>query len=174
MKYYLSILALLLACRAQAEIGFRNWDDPDAAPWKESGYALPAFPKDENLLEFYVSATANAQYFIDQSSISTGGNDNVVRYVMVIKTAGGATNISYEGIRCDQTQLRIYATGRSDGTWVEARNSNWRPLKNQSLNRHQGALARNYFCPNYIPIFTADEGRNALRRGAHPDAPSQF
>lgn len=162
---------LLYAAGCRAEFVFRNWDDPDQVKWEEKDYQLPAFPKDENLIEFYVSATATNKYFIDASSINIGKDDKVVRYVLVVKTAGGAKNVSYEGLRCDENQLRIYATGHTDGTWAVVRNSEWRPLRNLTLNQQQGALARNYFCPNAVPIYTAEEGRQALRLGKHPSAP---
>ena len=38
------------------------------------------------------------------------------------------------------------------------------------MNRHHAALSRDYFCPGGVPIFKADEGRDALRRGKHPQA----
>ncbi|MBX9849085.1 MAG: CNP1-like family protein [Rhodocyclaceae bacterium] len=163
------LLCAFVASQAQGQVRFKNWEDPDEEPWKESAYTLPTFPREENLIEFYVGPAVTGKYFIDQSTIGAGGNDNVVRYAMVVKTTGGATNISYEGLRCDTGELRIYATGRADGTWVESRQSEWRPLKAQSLNRHQGALFVNYFCPNRIAVWTAKEGREALKRGSHPD-----
>lgn len=148
-------------------------EDPDAEPWKESSYKLPAFPKDENLIGFDVGAAATAKYFIDHTSIQAGTPDGVVRYAMVIKTSGGATNVSYEGLRCEAAQVRIYATGRSDGTWAESAKADWRSIARTGVYLHQNALSRNYFCPNRIPIFTAKEGLNALRRGMHPDVPGQ-
>lgn len=148
-------------------------EDPDAEPWKESNYSLPAFPKDENLVEFYVSAAATAKFYIDKTSIQAGGADGLVRYTLVVKTAGGATNISFEGLRCVESQLKIYATGRADGTWVKNPKPEWKTMKRISFNLHQGALSRNYFCPNFVPIFTAKEGLDALRRGIHPDVPGE-
>ncbi len=88
---------------------------------------------------------------------------------MVVKTAGGATNISYEGIRCATSETRLYATG-INGAWVNARNSSWKPIENKPINRQHAALSRDYFCPSYLPIRTAEEGRDALRRGKHPNA----
>jgi hypothetical protein len=88
---------------------------------------------------------------------------------VVVKTAGGATNISFEGIRCGTLESRLYATG-ANGKWVKARNSAWQPIENKSINRHHAALSRDYFCPSRVQIFTAEEGRDALRRGKHPNA----
>lgn len=131
--------------------------------------ALPLFPKQENLLEFYVSAATTNRYFIDASTLAPG-TDNIVRYVLVVKTSGGATNVSFEGINCRERSWKHYATGRSDGTWVKspALRAEWRPIENKPVNRHHAALSRELFCLDGAPIHTADEGRNALRLGKHP------
>lgn len=169
MKRMLACLLILLACRmAQAgNLDFLLGDDKDKDPWKESDYKLPPFPQDANLIEFYVGPAETAKFYIDQSSIDAGHDDGVVRYTMVVKTAGGATNVSYEGIYCDAQKLRIYATGRSDGTWSEARNSEWKTMT--GTNKRELALARNYFCPNFSPIYSAKEGIRALKLGGNPD-----
>lgn len=167
------LLCASLSVSALADIRFGSTDDPDAVPWKEGGHSLPTYPKDENLIEFYVSATSTAKFFIDSKSIQTGTEDGVVRYTLVVKTAGGARNVSFEGLHCAEAKLRTYATGRADGTWVDNPKSAWQLMKRVSMNLHQGALARNYFCPNFVPIFTVDEGVDALRRGVHPSAPGE-
>jgi len=129
----------------------------------------PAFPKQENLIEFYVSAATTNKYFIDASTLAPG-TDGIVRYVLVVKTSGGATNVSFEGINCRERTWKHYATGRSDNTWVKpsAVRVEWRAIENKPVNRHHAALNRELFCPDGIAIHTADEGRNALRLGKHP------
>lgn len=155
---------------AYADIGFRTWEeDPDAPKWQEIEAALPEFPKEDDLLEFYVSAVTPNRFFVDGKSISVGA-DGVVRFVLVIKTAGGATNVSFEGIRCGTIEYRLYATGRSDGTWVKARASEWKRIENKPINRHHAALSRDYFCPSAVPIGNPEEGCTALKRGKHPEA----
>lgn len=167
----LFLFATLFACQlAWADIHFRKWEeDPDEPKWQEAESTLPAFPKEEDLLEFYVSAGTANRFFIDAKSISVG-TDEVVRYAMVVKTSGGATNISFEGLRCAAIEYRLYATGRADGTWAKARVSEWKPIENKPVNRHHAALSRDYFCPSLVPIRNPDEGRNALKLGKHPDA----
>ncbi len=129
----------------------------------------PALPKQENLREFYVSAATTNKYFIDASTLAAGA-DGIVRYVLVVQTSGGATNVSFEGINCKDRSWKHYATGRSDSTWVKSRatRAEWRPIENKPVNRHHAALSRDLFCPDGIPIHTADEGRDALRLGKHP------
>lgn len=179
MKLQLALIALMVTANVAAQMPHfgqgvpgRNTDYEEDAPWQEQQeIALPVFPKQENLREFYVGAAATNTYFIDASTLALGG-DGVVRYVLVVKASGGATNISFEGIHCKQGSWKHYATGRSDGTWTRPRanRSEWRAIENKPVNRHHAALSRDYFCPGGIAIYTADEGRNALRLGKHPNA----
>lgn len=146
----------------------RNYEEE--APWVEQQeIAPPAFPVQANLKEFYVSAVATNKYLIDASTLAVG-TDDVVRYVLVVLTAGGATNVSFEGIHCKEMRWKHYASGHADGSWSQARAPAWRPIENKPVNRHHAALSRDYFCPAGTPIRTPDEGRNALRLGKHPNA----
>lgn len=163
------LMSLLLSGTAVAALGLRDNDDPDAPKWAEEALQLPAFPQEANLLEFYVSATTTHKYYVDASTLSVG-KDGVVRYTLMIRTSGGSTNITYEGMRCESREYKIYATGHRDGTWALARRSEWRPVENKPTNRHHAALSRDYFCPVGNAIVTADEGREALRLGKHPNA----
>ena len=149
----------------------RYHGDEEEKSWQELETDPPQFPRQENLREFYVSPVATNKYLIDASTLAVGA-DRVVRYVLVVKTSGGATNVSFEGINCKERSWKHYATGRSDGTWVKSRASRieWRPIENKPVNRHHAALSRDLFCPGGIAISTADEGRNALRLGKHPNS----
>lgn len=132
----------------------------------------PSFPQPENLREFYVSAVATNKYSVDVSTLMPG-TDGVVRYVLVVLTSGGATNVSFEGMNCKEGTWKHLASGRSDGTWVKSKaaRNEWRPVENKPINPHHAILSRNFFCPIGNPISTAEEGRNAFRLGKHPDAP---
>ncbi|MEW6165462.1 MAG: CNP1-like family protein [Pseudomonadota bacterium] len=141
--------------------------DQEEVKWIEAEAIFPEFPKPENLLPFYVSEMTSHRFMIDASTLQVG-KDRVVRYVMVIQTSGGATNISFEGIRCDTREYRIYASGRKDGSWAKARLSEWRFIENKPVNRHHAELSRNLFCPDGVPIQTSAEGVEALRLGKHP------
>lgn len=147
-----------------------NYEEPE--PWQElKEVEPPSFPKPENLREFYVGPVTTNNYFIDASTLSVG-SDGIVRYVLVVRTSGGATNVSFEGINCKELTWKHYATGRSDGAWAKSRaaRSEWRSFENHSVNRYHAALSRDFFCPAGTAISTADEGRNALRLGKHPNA----
>jgi hypothetical protein len=149
----------------------KNFEEPEA--WKERlDVEPPTFPRPADLVEFYVGPVTTNQYFIDASTLSVG-TDSVVRYVLVVKTSGGATNMSFEGINCKERSWKHYASGNNDkATWTKSRAARieWRLIENKTVNRHHAALNRDYFCPAGNPIQSADEGRNALRLGKHPGA----
>jgi hypothetical protein len=169
----LRFTALLVGCglagALSAQSLFRDLDDPDAPKWAEAEVVLPAYPQEAGLREFYVSELTTNKFYIDMATLNVG-KDGVVRYALVVRTRGGATNISYEGIRCETREYRLYATGHRDGTWAKARISEWRKIENKPANRHHAALSRDLFCPGGISIRSADEGREALRLGKHPEA----
>lgn len=148
--------------------------EPEA--WKEQqDIQAPAFPRPESLVEFYVSPVATNHYFIDTSTLAVGGDD-VIRYVLVVKTSGGATNVSFEGMNCKERSWKYYATGnygKASWTMSRAARVDWRPIENKEINRHHAALSRDFFCPAGYGIRNADEGRDALRRGKHPRAEDQ-
>jgi hypothetical protein len=136
---------LLLAGAASAQSHFEEEFDDADKPWQEIAIQLPAAPKPENLLSFYVSSTATQIFAIDAASISLG-EDGVVRYVLVSTSEAGAKNVSYEGIRCSTYEKKLYAFGRPDGTWSRSRRDRWERITTNASNRQHAALAKDYFC----------------------------
>lgn len=140
----------------------------DVRRWQERVADFPAAPLAENLLPFYVSAATSNDFFVDGASISVG-SDGVVRYVLVVQAAGGARNVSFEGIRCETKEYRDYAFGRPDGSWSKSRNENWRQIRDVPANRHHFALFIDYFCPGGVIALSVDHVRDVLRRGPYRD-----
>lgn len=139
--------------------------DDEEKPEVEAQAQLPDPPKADNLIEFYVSEVTTNRFFVDSASLSVGA-DGAIRYTAVIKSAAGARNVSFEGIRCGSWERRLYAFGRPDNSWSKARNSAWAPVTTTGPSRYQYVLMREYFCPDGIPIRDAVQGLEALRRGA--------
>ena len=136
----------LLVLPAAAQ--WKDWDydlDQEKKPWEELQAQLPSYPKAENLLKFDMGSNTANSYFVDAASLSVG-DDKVVRYTLVIKTAGGATNVSFEGIRCDAAQLRVYAFGHANAQWSRVRDISWRAIVYREVNGHHNALHRNFMC----------------------------
>lgn len=116
--------------------------DPD---WKEGEVEMPAPPQAAGLRAFDIGSTSPNAFFVDEQSV-TVGEDRVVRYTLVVRTPGGAENVTFEGIRCATGERRIYASGRKDGTWTPMKSSEWQPISVNNYNRPRAALAYDYFC----------------------------
>jgi hypothetical protein len=141
--------ALLLAAAAvtaAAQSGsFDSEFDDDKKPWSEIEAQLPAYPRAENLLRFEGGVPTGNRFYIDAPSLSVG-EDGVVRYTMLIRASGGASNVSFEGIRCATGEHKLYAVGRSDGKWVRARDPAWRGIAYRELNHPHWTLFKEFYC----------------------------
>jgi len=137
----------------------------DEKPWVEiEVQQFPAFPDEGDLIPFKVGAVFDKQFFIDKKSISLG-NDDVIRYTLVVVSSAGAQNVSYEGMRCSTAERRLYALGQGDKTWSKARTSKWIRLQGGS-NNHHVALYADYFCSGGMLAFRGvDDVERVLRHG---------
>lgn len=158
----------LMLCAGLVRADFE--EDYENRKWQEVAVQLPEAPRPANLIAFYVSAATENRFYIDSLSLSVG-SDGVVRYTLVIETPGGARNVTYEGMRCETRERRIYASGHADGGWAKSRRNDWVRIQDVYANRHHAALYLEYFCPVGTIIRDAAEARLALRRGGHPDKP---
>ncbi|MBL8430491.1 MAG: CNP1-like family protein [Dechloromonas sp.] len=159
---------LLAALFASGQVFADFEDDYENKQWQEIEVQLPVAPKQEALLPFYVSASTENRFFVDGATLSVGV-DGVVRYVLVVLTPHGARNVTYEGMRCETRERRIYASGRLDGTWSKARKNEWVRILDAWANRQHAALYLEYFCPIGTIVKDAAEARDALIKGVHPD-----
>ena len=96
---------------AQAQL-----QNPDAEPWQEAQTAPPAVFSTDQLQAFEVSKDAALSYGIDPKTL-TVGNDGVVRYVLVARSAKGALNVLYQGIRCQTAQVKTYGRWNNQSSW---------------------------------------------------------
>jgi len=162
---------LLVVFSLTSVVSFAATDDFDEEyekrPWQELALRLPPAPDPAAQMPFYVSAATDNRFTIDRKSLSVD-TDGVVRYVLTIATSGGARNVTYEGMRCETREYRIYASGRLDGAWSKSRINEWTRIKDVVANRHHAALFLEYFCPGGVIVATAAEALDALQRGVHP------
>ena len=158
------VLLLVAGCSGTPETS--DWEREHAlkqAP-READIVLPPFPARAGLIEFPVAEAGDLRFYVDGSTLAVD-REGIVRYVLVAQSPGGARNVSYEGLRCAAATHRVYATGRADGSWAESR-ATWRPVRDAA--RWQATLYREFFCPQKVPIRSADEGVRALQAGGHP------
>ena len=147
MRRSAALAALLAAC--------------STPPPPEAPAALPPFPPRGEFIEFTVPGASGFRFFIEAGTLSVGADD-IVRYVLIARSGSGAVNVSYEGLRCDSGEVRLYATG-GEGGWV-GRPGEWRSVAAQ---RWHHALWREYFCPQRQRIYRSAEGLDALRKGGN-------
>lgn len=140
--------------------------DYEKKTWQEVEVGLPAAPDLSECRDFYVSAAAKNRFCIDPRSISVGA-DGVVRYTLVVDTPSGSRNVTFEGMRCETRERRLYATGQPDGTWVVSRNRQWVRISEATANRQHAALFLEYFCPDGIMVTKREEALDNLRRGGN-------
>ena len=142
------MMPVLLLLVAPVLAQWKDWDyelDQEKKPWDELQTQLPPYPKTGNLLKLDIGSNTANSYFVDAASVSVG-EDGVVRYTLVIQAGGGASNVSFEGIRCDGRLVRVYAFGHPGNRWSRARNAGWRDIQPREINGYQYALHRDYFC----------------------------
>lgn len=146
----LALAGLLAACAskkpAEEEEGIVDFFAPK--PFHETSVPLPAPPVDKDAIPFYVGQST-LTFAIDPKSVSIG-NDDVVRYTVIITSANGARNVSFEGIRCQTRERKLYATLRiSDNTWTRNMSKDedgWQVMNSLAANSYGRALAHDYFC----------------------------
>jgi len=158
------LLLLLSACAAKKE--FKEAFNTEQ-PWVEQLSQLPPYPDVNNLIAFNVQTSADYQYAIDPESISIG-EDGVIRFTLVSRSSSGATNINYEGIRCETYERKLYAIGRDDKTWSKPRTSEWQVIDFVRQFYAQRELSRNLWCPDRQTVRTREEAISVLKTGKNP------
>lgn len=138
-------------------------------PLEELPLQLPAAPKPDDLLAFDPGRRTTLRFFVDPASLAVG-KDGIVRFTIVVRGDGTASNVSYEAIRCKTRERKVYAYGRADGSWQAARDPTWAKIGGAAIEGHRFVLYEDYFCPSRQIIASAREGVEALRRGGHPRA----
>jgi hypothetical protein len=171
--------SMLAACSGGGDSRWLRVADPDEEgadeniPRKEDALALPPFPVGDRLLEVAIGGASRNAYFVDPASI-TVGQDWVIRYTVVVRSPSGAKTISYEGLNCTDYEYKIYATGRPDGTWAEAKRPQWSHVRYTELNRYRIVLFTDFFCPKKVPVRSSGEAVRALKAGNHVRAQDSY
>ncbi len=164
-SYYLAALWLVLYWQVSLADDDTDWNSGSFIPraaWREQQVELPAYPAEGRLLEVAV-VTGNYPYrvYIDPESLSIG-TDRVVRYAVVITSAAGARNISYEGLRCSTREYRRYAYG-TNGGWQTLDETSWERIMESGMGHYRYDLHRDYLCDTTSSTLKRDEILRRLR-----------
>lgn len=138
-------------------------------PLDELPLQLPAAPKPGDLIQYDPGRPASLRFFVDSATLSVG-TDGIVRFTLVVRGDGATTNVSYEAMRCKTRERKVFAYGRTDGSWYAVREPRWTRIAGSSTEDYRFVLYENYFCPSRQIVATAREGVEALRLGGHPRA----
>jgi len=135
--------AAFTAAGASAQIAT---PDPE---WREQDVPPPPALQTQGLVDVQVgTGPSDLRFGIDPKSVSVG-RDGVVRYVIVAASPSGAINASYEGLRCDRGEYRVYA--RNSGQAWRTVTSEWRSLFDGMEARRALAVARGGACHGRTP-----------------------
>jgi CNP1-like family len=184
MRFVLLALLLLVSSLAQAQRIYDITDEEleDETKWKELTTKLPAYPKVANAVEIEVGPFRDNRVFIDLDSLGVGA-DGVVRYTLIIKSGGGALNVSFEGMRCITQQRKTYgfavrkfgALASEPGEWRPARSSEWAPIIRDSTRPHFYVLYTDFFCPaRKAGPDEFKEIARRIKRSTKPAGPGDF
>jgi hypothetical protein len=168
MRFRIALFLLAFAASTlPAGAQWQEWEadfDEDKKSWKEIEVLIPSYPQPENLVRVQTGSATSHQFYIDAKSVSLG-DDGVVRYTVVVKTGGGATNVTFEGMRCQTRQRKLYAVGHTDQTWARARDPRWQRVTLRDLTPHHHTLYHDYFCPAPTRPTPPRQALDALKRG---------
>ncbi len=139
--------------------------DGNLIVWKEIETVLPPYPVAANVVQFEGGNREEGRFYLDRTSITVGA-DNVVRYTLIVLGDGGARTASYEGIRCETREYRVYGYGRPDRTWSRPLESEWRRINYQYTNNFRAVLSVEYFCKGQAILPTARQIVASLERDA--------
>lgn len=160
-----SSLLLALACLGATATALAD----DEKAWQEAIVEAPARFSLDGLQPFTVSQGSSMQYGIDPGSLALG-EDGVVRYVLVARSASGALNVFYEGIRCQAAEVKTYARWDNNrSAWHTPDGAAWKPLSFSGPTRPAMILAKEGLCNGKTANGTPRTMLRALKTaGAYP------
>jgi hypothetical protein len=133
--------------------------------WKEQDLVVPPYPSEDDLVEVDIDRHDYPYtLFVDTKSVSVG-QDDIIRYTVVLRSESGVDNISFEGLLCNRREYKRYAYG-SEGKFYPIPNADWRRIQAKRQDIYRGVLADDYFCPlptgNRVPqLISRLKGRGA-------------
>lgn len=122
---------------------------PEKLPFKEQDVAPFAFPADKDLIEYTVNGRSTNRFFVDGSTLAIG-EDQVIRFVLEVRSPSGVRNITFSGVRCDTQEWKDYAYGNPDGSWRIDSDAKWNVPERKRLNNYRQYLVDEFMCMNGV------------------------
>lgn len=153
-KPFAGILAGLMLC-AGSSVWAQSGDEE--AEWTESEVPAPPAFDVNKLVTLEVLPGSSLVYGVDPASISISKSDSLVRYVMVARSASGASNVMYEAIHCATGEVKTYARYSPEGRWTMVENPEWRSLFGNMPSKHALRFAKAGACDGAAPPTSVQE-----------------
>lgn len=135
--------------KSENELGEFSYDDSQDKAWQENAVELRKLPADDDLLAVQVDSLPDSlQVHLAASSLTYTPADRVLRYWVVITSPAGAYNASFEGMRCDVGEYRIYAYGNPRRTpqVQPAAKAKWQPVGEIRSGSYRPEMMRTLLC----------------------------
>jgi len=120
-----------------------SYEEGDEA-WREGAAKLPPLPSTQSLLGVDVMDASRNQYFVDPDSLLVGG-DGVSRLTLIVQHKSGNRTVTYEGIRCETGEYRIYGIAGEAG-WAAPKRSPWRSIPLGGYKSLRSVLLTDFLC----------------------------
>lgn len=126
-----------------------DYDDSGDKPWREGAVELPSLPADDQLLRVQLDTLpASMQAYISPARLDFDPDGRVFRFWLIIKSTAGAYNATYEGLRCDTQEYRVYGYGnprRQPAVRVNS-SSSWQALGGRQRGNYRRELGDTLMC----------------------------
>lgn len=118
-------------------------------PWREDDIRFPAFPRAENVVPLDAQRVGSGySYFLDAASLSLG-DDDVMRFTVILQSPEGASSIFYEGIRCATDEIKSYGYATRDRMFRAVADTRWVGVYAEGPLGYRTLLADHYVCDEH-------------------------
>ena len=130
--------------------------------WIEAQTPLPPLPVESDLTPIEAPRMDAAYDVLVDARNIVRGRDGVMRYTVVVRTPGGASNTFHEGLRCETDEVRTYAFA-TRGDFKRIDDTAWSEMASRGPRAYQDYLANVIMCDRNGYAWDPENARAALR-----------
>lgn len=140
--------------------------DFEETKWQEDNILLVKLPDEDDLITFSgVAAYPQYKYAIDGKTLSIG-KDEVIRFSIVISSSQGGKNSYFQGISCNNSNIKSYAYASSSSKdFISYQTPQWKKLSNSGSMGYSQNLADFYFCDKLGIVLKKNQILSNLKYG---------
>lgn len=146
-----------------------DYDENLEVPWIELETRVNKLPADEDLVPVRMSTLPPGMQLSIDIENATLSEDRVTRLWFVVGSESGAYNGSYEALRCESNEYKVYAYGNPKRTKPirTVKFPSWRGVK---VGNYRNELMLDYFCNGSLQRPLSDV-KESLERDFTQDDP---